>query len=96
MATVSITYTPQYEGCHRIGMRGDELPSPPYCIYIDSSPSVIGEEKTTVITIDETYDLCLPKSVVYCGNYTLDAYVQACCTDYLYKPIIQHEEFCVF
>lgn len=86
MATISITYIPQYEGCHRIAVRGDGIaPIPPYCIYIDSSASVIGEEKTTVITIDETYDLCFPNipgiGTVSCGNYLVDAYIQACCAD---------------
>lgn len=86
MASLSITYTPQYEGCHRIGIKGDGIaPIPPYCIYIDSSPSIIGEEKTTVITIDETYDLCLPNNPleggVSCGSYQVEAYVQACCAD---------------
>lgn len=84
MASISITYVPQYEGCHRIAVRGDGIaPVPPYCIYIDSSASVIGEAKTTVITIDETYDLCLPNTpgigTVSCGNYTINAYIQPCC-----------------
>lgn len=82
MASLLITYTPQYEGCHRIAVRGDGIaPIPPYCVYIDSSPSVIGEEKTTEIIIDETFDLCLPIPPVTCGSYTVDAYIQACCAD---------------
>jgi hypothetical protein len=80
MASLSITYTPQYEGCHRIAVRGDAIsPTPPFCIYIDSSASVIGVQKTTVITIDETFDLCLPVQPVLCANYTVDGYIQPCC-----------------
>jgi hypothetical protein len=80
MASLSITYTPQYEGCHRIAVRGDAIsPTPPFCVYIDSSASVIGVQKTTVITIDETFDECLPVEPVLCANYTVDGYIQPCC-----------------
>jgi len=80
MATISITYIPQYEGCHRIAVKGEGIaPVPPFCVYIDSSPSVIGEEKTTTITIDETYSECLPFPLIACANYTIDAYIQPCC-----------------
>lgn len=80
MASISITYTPNYEGCHRIGLKGDGIaPVPPYCVYIDYSASQIGVQKTTVITIDESYNECLPIAPIVCSNYTIDGYVQPCC-----------------
>lgn len=80
MASLSITYTPNYNGCHRIGVRTDGIENP-YCIYTDYSPSIIGEQKTTIIELDESFDECIPQNTLYCSNVTIEGYVQACCSD---------------
>jgi hypothetical protein len=78
MASISITYTPNYEGCHRIYFKAATADD--YCMYLDSSLSVIGEPKTTVIELTGTLDNCLVPDIVSCADFAVDGYVQPCCS----------------
>lgn len=77
MASISITYTPNYEGCHRIYFKAATADD--YCMYLDSSVSVIGEPKTTVIDLTGVLDNCLVPDAVTCTDFGVDGYVQPCC-----------------
>lgn len=80
-AILSVTYTPQYQGCHRIAFR--TIPDATYCIYQDNTASEIGVPKTIDITLDDYLD-CLQQLPVQqgCGTGTdLQGYVQPCCSD---------------
>ena len=78
-ALLSVTYTPNYIGPHRICFRTTQ---PSYCCYTDSSASVIGVPKTTVIELDE-FETCLQDlpSIVGCSDTPLDGYIQPFCVD---------------
>lgn len=78
MASISITYTPNYLGCHRIYFREDG--NPEYCLYVDDSASVIGEPKTTEIILAGEYEGCItiPEGVA-CNNIPVEGYIQPCC-----------------
>lgn len=78
MAKFTITYTPNYLGCHRICLtnNGDT----DCYIYTDSSASVIGTPKTVEITVtEEILEALRIGSPFFCGDVTIDGYVQACC-----------------
>ncbi|NDC94759.1 hypothetical protein EB118_05850 [bacterium] len=81
MASISVTYTPYYQGCHRIGYK-ESTSLADYCIYIDSSESVIGEPKTVVIEINTPEE----EACAHVENYQCQdgidivGYVQACCS----------------
>ena len=80
-AILSVTYTPEYQGCHRIAFR--TIPDGTYCIYQDDSGSEIGVPKTTDITLDDYVD-CLETlpTLLGCGaGVEVDGYVQPCCSD---------------
>lgn len=77
---VSITYTPRYNGCHRILFRTSE---PDYCFYLDESPSVIGIPKTVELYLDD-YSDCLVTigAPISCDNgIIVSGYIQPCCSD---------------
>lgn len=77
---LTISYTPQTEGCHRIYFKnsGDT-----YCEYIDESDSVIGQPKQ--VTIDLAgYDTCInpmPVQITCTPNLDITGYIQPCCTE---------------
>lgn len=77
MASISITYTPNYEGCHRIYFKN--VIDTEYCLYTDGSPSVIGETKTTVIELVGPLEDCIPLDSVVCTDYEINGYIQPCC-----------------
>lgn len=77
---LSVTYTPNYTGCHRICFKttGDN-----YCCYTDITDSIIGEDKTVDLALED-YEQCLgllPPQVGCDGYSVLTGYVQPCCTE---------------
>ena len=78
-AILSVTYTPNYSGCHRICFRTSQAS---YCCYQDDTPAEIGVEKTTDIDLDE-YAECLVDIPfeIGCIDTSVNGYVQPCCTD---------------
>jgi hypothetical protein len=79
MASISITYTPNYLGCHRIYFKKAE--DVDFCVYLDTSPSVVGVSKITEISLDEEpYSTCITPDDIQCTNLEVDGYVQACCS----------------
>lgn len=82
MASIlSITYTPNYVGCHRICFRTSEEN---YCCYLDESGVVIGTPKTVTINLTEDYADCLvtsPQEFGCQGITPIEGYVQACCVN---------------
>lgn len=81
MSTLSITYTPQYLGPHRICYRLQDIPSPDlYCCLVDASPSVVGVPKTFVITISDPPCASVPGiDPESCVNQIYEGYVQPEC-----------------
>jgi hypothetical protein len=80
-AILSITYTPNYIGCHRICFRTSEID---YCCYLDESPVVIGTPKTISFNLTEDYGECLvtvPTEFGCNGQVIVEGYIQACCVD---------------
>jgi hypothetical protein len=82
MAELSITYTPKYAGCHRIGLSnsGDTA----FYVYIDYSASILGTPKTIVIPVTEELLATLrldTSSIFLCGDVSIAGYVQPCCAD---------------
>ena len=79
-ALLSITYTPNYSGCHRIYFSRAE--SGPFCLYLDDTLSVIGTEKDVVIDLED-YAECLGTlpSPQGCTAERVYGYVQPCCTE---------------
>lgn len=82
MGEINVTYTPNYSGCHFIFIKktGDIATYE----YVDYTPSVIGEEKTTVIEItDEILEALELLDVPVCSALiNIDLYVYPCCTDF--------------
>lgn len=78
-ALLSVTYTPNYIGNHRICFRTTQVS---YCCYTDDSFSVIGVPKTTVIDLDE-FETCLQDLPVQvgCEGSVVDGYIQPFCVD---------------
>lgn len=76
MAELEITYTPQYTGCHRICLTYGETT----CCYLDYSLTIVGVEKTVIIPLSE-YDCVTPPGEIGCEGYTLNGYIQPCCTE---------------
>jgi len=76
-ATLTVSYTPQYQGAHRICFRTTQTA---YCCYLDQSLSVIGTPKTTEIDLTE-FESCLvdPPAELGCVASTLNGYVQPAC-----------------
>jgi len=77
---LSITYTPQYQGCHRVCFRTTQQQ---YCCYLDNTGSVIGTPKTVDIYLSE-YAECLafiPSEISCNGDTTVTGYIQPCCSD---------------
>jgi len=79
-ASLTITYTPQTEGCHRIYFKngGSE-----YCEYIDESESVVGQSKQVTIDLDG-YNTCInpmPVQITCNSNPDITGYIQPCCTE---------------
>ena len=78
MASISIIYTPQYEGCHRIYFRlvGNET----YCLYNDTSASEIDVPKEVEITLTVDQLTCLEVPDVNCvTTLAVEGYIQPCC-----------------
>jgi hypothetical protein len=78
-AILSVTYTPNYSGCHRICFRTSQAS---YCCYQDDTPTEIGEYKITDIDLDE-YAECLVDIPfeIGCTDTIVNGYVQPCCID---------------
>jgi hypothetical protein len=78
-ALLTVTYTPNYIGNHRICFRTTQ---PSYCCYTDDSASVVGVSKTIVIDLDD-FENCLQDlpSEIGCSDTPLDGYVQPFCVD---------------
>jgi hypothetical protein len=78
-ALLSVTYTPNYIGNHRICFRTTQVS---YCCYTDDSFSVIGVPKTTVIDLDE-FETCLQDLPVQvgCEGSVVDGYIQPFCVE---------------
>lgn len=78
-ALLSITYTPNYAGNHRICFKTTQ---PSYCCYNDDSTSVIGVAKTTVIDLED-FELCLQDlpQPIGCSGSIVDGYVQPFCIE---------------
>jgi hypothetical protein len=80
-AILSVTYTPNYIGCHRICFRTSEVN---YCCYLDESPVIIGTPKTVDINLTDDYADCLvtiPTQFGCNGGTIVEGYVQACCVE---------------
>lgn len=77
---LAITYTPRYNGCHRIFFKTSEVD---YCFYLDESPSVIGIPKTVEIGILDYADciVTVPIPVGCKTSITVSGYIQPCCSD---------------
>jgi len=78
-AILTVTYTPNYPGNHRICFR-TTLAS--YCCYNDDSPSVVGVPKTVTIELED-FELCLQNlpEEVGCNGSTVEGYVQPVCIE---------------
>lgn len=79
-ALLNVTYKPQIEGCHRIYFKNS---GETYCLYIDNSASVIGENKTVTIDL-EGYSTCidpLPQQISCTTNLDIVGYIQPCCVE---------------
>jgi hypothetical protein len=78
-AILTVTYTPNYSGNHRICFK---TTGQTYCCYNDDSASVIGVEKSTTIDLEE-FELCLGilPQPVGCDGSTVDGYVQPICIE---------------
>lgn len=76
-ATLTVSYTPQYQGAHRICFRTTQTA---YCCYLDQSLSIIGFPKTTEIDLTE-FASCLvdPPAQLGCVASVLNGYVQPAC-----------------
>lgn len=77
---LTITYTPRYNGCHRIFFKTSEVD---YCLYLDQSPSVVGTPKTVDFSISE-YSDCIVTMPIPVGcetSITVSGYIQPCCSD---------------
>lgn len=78
IATISITYTPNYEGCHRIYFR--LTGNPDYCFYLDETLSIVGSEKEVVIELTVEQLECLAVPDVNCvSTLPVQGYIQPCC-----------------
>jgi hypothetical protein len=78
-AILTVTYTPNYSGNHRICFK---TTGQTYCCYNDDSASVIGLEKSTIIDLED-FELCLgtlPQRVA-CNATNVDGYVQPVCIE---------------
>lgn len=78
-ALLTVTYTPNYIGSHRICFRTTQ---PSYCCYTDDSASIIGVPKTTVIDLQD-FEVCLQDLplAVGCEGSIVDGYIQPFCVD---------------
>jgi len=77
MAQLEINYTPQYTGCHRICLVGQEET----CCYIDSSLSIVGVSKEVIIDLADYPCIVPPVDEISCEDYSLNGYIQPCCTE---------------
>lgn len=81
MAAISITYTPNYSGCHRIYIR--LVGAPNYCLFTDDSASTIDEPKTVVISSSENPEFfdCIgtPEEITCISTTPVEGYIQPCC-----------------
>lgn len=84
-ATLSVTFTPQYNGCHLIGFRGN--PAGDWCVYTDNTASTINVPKTVEIDLFD-YEECLgaaytpsPGDGPECEGVNIEFYVQPCCDE---------------
>jgi len=76
-AILTVTYTPQYQGAHRVCFRTTQAA---YCCYLDQTPSVIGFPKTTEIDLTQ-FESCLvdPPAEFGCATFALNGYIQPAC-----------------
>lgn len=78
-ALLTISYTPNYAGNHRICFRTTE---PSYCCYNDDSVSVIGVQKVVIIDLED-FETCLQNlpAEIGCADSTVEGYVQPMCIE---------------
>jgi len=80
MATLTINYTPQYAGSHRICYRIQASPANSYCCLVDSTPSSIGVPKSYVINIGASPCSGVPGvDTESCDPVIYEGYVQPTC-----------------
>lgn len=78
MASITITYTPQYSGCHRIWLK--QPASISYCVYEDLSSSIIDTPKDFVIDVTEDVLTCLNVQDINCTTtLELEGFIIPCC-----------------
>ena len=78
-AILSVTYTPNYPGNHRICFR---TTGSAYCCYNDDSASVVGVSKTTEIDLED-FKFCLVDlpEPVGCAASVVEGYIQPICIE---------------
>lgn len=79
-STITINYTPEFAGCHRICFR--KVPDTDFCCYIDNTPSIVGTPKVFVITVGASPCALVDNLECQdCESQTYEGYVQPCCAD---------------
>lgn len=82
MATITVTYTPQYAGTHRVCLRLVDSPANPYCCYVDLTASVVGTPKDYVITLETAPCASVPDvDPESCDPVEYEGFVQPTCVD---------------
>jgi len=82
MSTITVTYTPQSTGSHRICYRVQATPANTYCCEVDVTPSVIGVPKNYIITIGAFPCGSVPGvDLESCDPVVYEGYVQPVCEE---------------
>ena len=82
MATITVTYTPQYAGTHRICFRQVTTPSDLYCCVVDVTSSTVGVSKDYVIILGSGGCASVPDvDPESCDPVQYEGYVQPTCVD---------------
>lgn len=78
-AILTLTYTPNYPGNHRVCFRTTQ---PSYCCYTDDSTSFVGIPKTIEIELED-FELCLQDlpAEVGCAGSVVEGYIQPFCVE---------------
>jgi hypothetical protein len=78
-AILTLTYTPNYPGNHRVCFRTTQ---PSYCCYTDDSTSFVGTPKTIEIDLED-FELCLQDLPVEvgCAGSVVEGYIQPLCIE---------------
>jgi len=82
MANITVTYTPQFAGTHRICFRIVQSPSNPYCCAVDLTASTVGVPKNYIITIGDPPCATIPDvDPESCDPIEYEGFVQPTCVD---------------